>query len=229
MKYKLAILLVLTVGLGLSFGIHSFENGISAQLPSQSEIVSRNIDDSDGELPWRPVPTSQPIRLAQALVSDAEVIDSPTPTPLPPKTFTIEKIEPLPEEKTVLITFSEEVDMDELRNRGDVEPYANLRWWNSSVQGRVLRLKGRFDYGRDYEISFPQKVTSRSGKTYRPTLVKFHMPDRPQALEFTEKKTLIERNSRQMIHLDVVNIDEIQFEGIQVPPMALPLARSMVK
>ncbi|MCA9446963.1 MAG: hypothetical protein KC931_07600, partial [Candidatus Omnitrophica bacterium] len=229
MKYKLAILLVLTVGLGLSFGIHSFENGISAQLPSQSEIVSRNIDDSDGELPWRPVPTSQPIRLAQALVSDAEVIDSPTPTPLPPKTFTIEKFEPFPEEKTVLLTFSEEVDMEELRNRGEVQPYAYLDWWSSSVQGKVFRLKGGFEYGNEYEITFPEKVTSRNGKTYRPSLVKFHMPDRPQALEFTEKKTLIERNSRQMIHLDVVNIDEIQFEGIQVPPMALPLARSMVK
>ena len=233
MKIKFGIMLALAVGIALGFGIQFFDSpemDADVLLSTDFPKSYKSLEEDQG---WQALPPPGPIRLAQSREATSDPLPTrpptATPTPVPPRTFTIETIEPLPEEKTALITFSEEVDMDELRNRGDVEPYANLQWWNSTVQGKVLRLKGGFDYGNDYQISFPPKLTSRNGKTYRQTLTRFHMPNRPQTLEFTENKTLIERNSRQMIHLDVVNIDEIQFEGIQIPPIVLPLARSFVE
>ncbi len=231
MKYILSILMVLAVGLGLSVGITSVENRLAEPPLSQGASSLKDYENLEESEDWNWIPTPRPLVLAQGLRSDPRPTNSPTATPTPTQKpfFTIEKFEPIPEEKTVLITFSEEVEMDDLRNRGDIEPYANLRWWNSSVQGKVLKLKGDFGYDKDYEISFTRSLMSKNRKTYRQTMGEFHMPDRPQGLEFSEDKTLIERNSRQMIHLDVVNIDEIQFEGLQVPPIALAMARALVE
>jgi uncharacterized protein YfaS (alpha-2-macroglobulin family) len=50
------------------------------------------------------------------------------------------------------------------------------------------------------------------------------MPDLPAAIRFVDGKTVIERDSRQMLHVRLQNVESVQFQGLRVPPLLLPIA-----
>ena len=62
------------------------------------------------------------------------------------------------------------------------------------------------------------------GLTYVPTVTSFFMPDRPPKVEFVEKKSLIERDSRELLHVRAQNVKSLLLEGIRIPPLLLPQA-----
>lgn len=142
--------------------------------------------------------------------------------------FTITSIEPDPEESFVSIKFSAPVSWQVLQRNLETAPSARIQWYSSEYdsQSNILRLKGDFKHGVQYRISLPRVAKGAVGSVYRETLSTFTMPDRKPLLKFAESQTLIERDSRQMLHVNVTNVDELLFEGVSVPPALIPLVVS---
>jgi len=151
----------------------------------------------------------------------------PAPGYDPQKHFTIVKIEPDPGKEEVKIFFSQPVVLESLRGNLRLLPRVKIAW-NRTVMSPdgVLRLRGAFRYGAGYLLTLPD--TLRMGhKTYRTTVNSFYMPDRPPKVEFVGPQRVIERDSRQLLHVRAVNVNNLKFEGIRVPPLLLPLAMAM--
>ncbi len=142
----------------------------------------------------------------------------------PQKHFTIRKILPDPEKEAVKIIFSAPVPVEMLRGNLRLLPRIKLDWDSSSMTpAGVLTLKGAFRYGSPHYIDLPENLETK-GKTYLPTVTKFTMPDRQVRVEFVENKRVIERDSRQFLHVRTVNVQEVFLESLRVPPVLLPQA-----
>ena len=138
--------------------------------------------------------------------------------------FTITKIEPHAGREEVNIFFSQPVPLDILRAYLGLLPRVKLDWHRSRVSSSgVLTLKGDFKYGAGHVVTMKEGVTV-NGRTYVPTVTTFMMPDRPALVEFVGAKRVIERDSRQLLHVRVANVDNLKLEKIQVPPLLLPQA-----
>ena len=103
-------------------------------------------------------------------------------------------------------------------------PLSKIDWRHSAMtqEGR-LTLKGRFKFGLGYVVNLPENF-KLVGLTYVPTVTSFFMPDRPPKVEFVEKKSLIERDSRELLHVRAQNVKSLMLEGIRIPPLLLPQA-----
>ena len=132
---------------------------------------------------------------------------------------------------TVNITFSAHVDKRQLRDQLQLFPAAYVWWWESSVTGNVLSLKGRFMRGRQYRVSLPAGFRS-SGAEFAGGEVEFTVPDhQPQVYwqgfegpSDTTFQPVIERDSRQLVHANTVNIEQLLCETLRVPPLLVPHA-----
>lgn len=140
------------------------------------------------------------------------------------KQFTITKIEPNASKEEVNIFFSHPVPLDILRAYLRLLPRVKLDWNRSRVSpSGVLTLKGDFKYGAGHVVTMEKGLTV-AGRTYVPTVTTFMMPDRPPLVEFVGPKRVIERDSRQLLHVRVSNVDNLNVEKIRVPPLLLPQA-----
>ena len=103
-------------------------------------------------------------------------------------------------------------------------PLVKIDWRQSTMspEGR-LTLKGKFKFGIGYVVTLPENF-SLTGLAYAPTVTSFFMPDRPPKVEFIERQNLIERDSRQLLHVRAQNVKSLLLEGIRVPPLLLPQA-----
>jgi hypothetical protein len=138
--------------------------------------------------------------------------------------FTIAKIEPDAKKEEVHLYFSKPVPLEGLRTNLRLLPLVKLDWRHSTMDtAGHLTLKGRFRYGIGYVVNLPEKFTL-AGLTYAPTVTSFFMPDRPPQLEFIEKKSLIERDSRELLHVRARNVQSLLLEGIRIPPLLLSFA-----
>jgi uncharacterized protein YfaS (alpha-2-macroglobulin family) len=147
-----------------------------------------------------------------------------TTTYNPKKNFTIQTIIPNPGKEVVIIVFSEPVPKEILQGNLRFLPRIKLNWDASSMSPQgVLTLKGAFHYGAPYYINLPESLEVK-GKTYFPTLTKFTMPDRLVRVEFVDQKRVIERDSRQLLHVRTVNVQQVFLESVRVPPVLLPQA-----
>jgi uncharacterized protein YfaS (alpha-2-macroglobulin family) len=140
------------------------------------------------------------------------------------KHFTIIKIAPDAVQEEVKVYFSQPLDLDSLRGNLRLLPRIKLDWrrMTMSPQG-VLTVRGAFRYATGYLITLPPTLHA-GGKTYVQTVHTFYMPDRPPKVEFLGPKFVIERDSRQLLHVRAQNVNNLKFEGIRVPPLLLPLA-----
>ena len=140
------------------------------------------------------------------------------------KHFTIKEILPDPENEAVKIVFSDPTPVEILQGTLRFLPQVKLNWDGSTMSPQgVLTLKGAFRYGSPHYINLPETLEVK-GKTYVPTVTKFTMPDRLVRVEFVENKRVIERDSRQLLHVRTVNIQHVFWEGLRVPPVLLPQA-----
>jgi alpha-2-macroglobulin len=143
--------------------------------------------------------------------------------------FTIVKIEPDAGKEEVRVFFSQAPMFDNLRSNLRLLPRVKIDWNRCTLTPEgVLTLRGAFRYGAGFLISLPESL--RLGpKTYRQTVNSFFMPDRPPKVEFVGPQRVIERDSRQLLHVRTQNVNNLRFEGIRVPPLLLPLALAVEK
>jgi hypothetical protein len=147
----------------------------------------------------------------------------------PKQHFTITKIEPDPAAEEVRVFFSQPLGLENLQGYLRLLPRVKIDWERSKIDSQgVLRLRGAFRYGTGYLLTLPE--TLRVGpKTYLPTVNSFFMGDRPPKVEFVGDQSVIERDSRQLLHVRAQNVNNLRFEGIRVPPLLLPLALAVEK
>jgi uncharacterized protein YfaS (alpha-2-macroglobulin family) len=139
------------------------------------------------------------------------------------QTFTILKIEPDAANEEVRIIFSHPVSLDSLRGNLRLLPFVKLDWRKSAAKEATVTLKGGFKYGTGYLVALPENLPA-GGRTYNPTIHSFVMPDRPPKVEFVGAKSVIERDSRQLLHVKAQNVKTLLYEGLRIPPLLLPLA-----
>jgi len=139
-------------------------------------------------------------------------------------TFTIQEITPDQVSWRVSLFFSHPVALADLKPNLSIFPQIPIDWEKSKlVTPQVLSLAGDFKPGQRHLVSLPQGLKS-NGLAYRPTKDSFVMPDLKPRLEFLDQGSVIERDSRQMLHLRLVNLDRLRMESLRVPPLLLPLA-----
>ena len=142
------------------------------------------------------------------------------------RSFTISRIDPNPDNQSLTITFSETCSIAELKNLLKISP--PTRWeFSGSLSGLSISLKGDFRPGQDYGVFLPEAFEC-NGRRYTQTLHRFKWPDLEPSIRFAENETVIERDSRQMIHLHVTNVEELRFDGLQIPPLLVPLAATRI-
>ena len=142
--------------------------------------------------------------------------------PQPPKTFTIAGIEPAADSSgTVQITFTGKCYIDNLKDKLKLFPPVPIDWNNSKFVGNSVSLKGQFKYDQEYTVTIPEG-TECSGNKYVKTITSFKVPDLTPDIQFIGTDTVIERDSRQMLHLKVTNVEELRFRGLAVPPLFAP-------
>ncbi|MBM4273200.1 MAG: hypothetical protein FJ134_01885 [Deltaproteobacteria bacterium] len=138
--------------------------------------------------------------------------------------FTIVKIEPDAKREEVRILFSQPMPLAVLRENLNLLPRVKINWRRSAVSAEgVLTLQGNFKFGAGYVVNLPDNLVVRN-KTYVKTVNTFFLPDRVPKVEFVENKSVIERDSRQLLHVRAQNVKTLEFEGVKVPPLLLPLA-----
>ena len=147
----------------------------------------------------------------------------------PKQHFTIVKIEPDAGAEEVRVFFSQPLGLESLQGNLRLLPRVKIDWNRTKLDSKgVLRLRGAFRYGTGYLLTLPE--TLRVGqKTYHQTVNSFFMTDRPPKVEFVGPQSVIERDSRQLLHVRAQNVNNLRFEGIRVPPLLLPLALAVEK
>ncbi|MDO9531630.1 MAG: alpha-2-macroglobulin family protein, partial [Deltaproteobacteria bacterium] len=129
----------------------------------------------------------------------------------------------------VRVFFSQPLLLENLQGNLRLLPRVKVDWNRTKLDSKgVLKLRGAFRYGTGYLLTLPQ--TLRVGqKTYHQTVNSFFMADRPPKVEFVGSQSVIERDSRQLLHVRAQNVNNLRFEGIRVPPLLLPLALAVEK
>jgi hypothetical protein len=147
----------------------------------------------------------------------------------PKQHFTIIKIEPDPAAEEVRVFFSQPLLLENLQGNLRLLPRVKIDWNRTKIDSQgVLRLRGAFRYGAGHLVTLPE--TLRVGqKTYHQTVNSFFMGDRPPKVEFVGPQNVIERDSRQLLHVRAQNVNNLRFEGIRVPPLLVPLALAVEK
>lgn len=137
------------------------------------------------------------------------------------KNFTIAGIEPDPAAGLVKITFTEACYADNLRNKIRIFPPVQIDWNNSHFNDKVVLLRGNFRNSQDYTIAIPEE-TECKGYKYVKTINTFKVPDLESGLQFIDPDTVIERDSRQMLHVKVTNVEELVVQSLGIPPLLVP-------
>ena len=142
----------------------------------------------------------------------------------PEKQFTIVNLEPDAVKEEVRVTFSQPIPLEVIRYKLKLVPPVKINWENSTVSEEgVLTLKGTFKYGSHYVINLPDNF-SYNRRAYVKTLNTFFLPDMLPRVEFVDHKSVIERDSRQLLQIQVRNLDRLVLDTITVPPILLPMA-----
>ncbi len=142
----------------------------------------------------------------------------------PEKQFTIVKIEPDAGKEEVRVIFSQPLPLEVIRPKLQLVPPVKINWEKSTVTDEgVLTLRGAFKFGANYVLNLPDTFTYNR-RTYVKGLNSFFLPDMAPRAEFIDQKSVIERDSRQLLQVRVRNLDSLILEGIKVPPILLPMA-----
>jgi hypothetical protein len=93
---------------------------------------------------------------------------------------------------------------------------------------KTIVLAGRFKKKTNYTIVLPEGFVS-NGRPYKATLTAFQFGSLPPKIEFADTRTVIERNSRQMLHTSLINVDELVLKGLSLPPVMAPMALAITE
>lgn len=143
-----------------------------------------------------------------------------TSTQLDSSKFTILNIIPDLKKKKVEMLFSSSCSQKVLRDNLKIFPPAQIYWYRSQVINGTVRLRGSFNPGQKYNVVLPPNL-SCAGKMYEQTLTSFQMPDLTAKLSWAEPGSVIERDSREMLHVKLTNVEELEIEGVDIPPLLI--------
>ena len=143
------------------------------------------------------------------------------------KKYSITKITPHSKKRIVDLVFTPNCSVAALEYKIRFFPPVNVQWYNSDANDKsyTYSIKANFKAGQNYAVVIPQDLRC-NGLNYKSKAESFKMPDLQSSIAFSEKGTVVERDSRQMIHVDLVNIDELLFQGAQLSPIVAPFART---
>lgn len=144
--------------------------------------------------------------------------------------FTITSFESRGSDRSTLrVAMSSACSKDELLRKTNIYPPVRINWWNSSQPNEsTIDINGLFKPGEQYTFSIPDGFVC-SGNAYKPTIVTYKVPDLDEHVSFQGEGTLVERDSRQMIHLKLVNVDELKMRITSIPPIMVPLSHAHSK
>ena len=142
------------------------------------------------------------------------------------KYFTINKILPeRPFKKRVTIELNHSISYTELmawfkRDKPKIIPRMDLDWDISYTDRNKITLKGDFREGQKYSLIFKPGFEI-DGKKYKATKSSFVI-EPLSYIGFFNEKTVIEKNSKQLLHLNLKNIDRFTVNTLSIPPIYLP-------
>jgi uncharacterized protein YfaS (alpha-2-macroglobulin family) len=174
-------------------------------------------------------PSKKETQKEKAVTPSIQAPKAPEEKMPPPKSFTITGIEPGPQASGVVkITFTETCYADNLKDKLRIFPPVQIDWSNSQFTDKTLLLKGQFKCEQEYTVTIPESVECR-GKRYVKTKNTFKMPDLDSGIQLADPDTVIERDSRQMLHAKVTNVEELLFQGFRIPPLVAPQVIKEIK
>jgi hypothetical protein len=140
-------------------------------------------------------------------------------------TVTVLEIRPSPETGEVAVRFSRPVTPLALRDRLRVIPPVEVDWERSGMDfaAAEVTLRGEFTPGRRHVLLIPEGELL-DGARYVKTKSEFVMPERPPRLLWLDERRVVERDSRQLVHLRLTNVENLVAESIRVPALLLPVA-----
>ena len=144
--------------------------------------------------------------------------------------FTIKKIiVARPYERQVTLELDHEISYAALiawfkRDKPKISPRLEeeLDWGISYTKRNQISLKGDFKAGQRYSLIFKPGFEI-DGKRYKATKSSFVI-EPLSTIGFFNQNNVIERNSKQLLHLNLKNIDKFTVNTISIPPVYLPYA-----
>ena len=108
------------------------------------------------------------------------------------------------------------------RDKPKIVPRLELDWDISYTKRNQISLKGDFKTGQRYSLIFKPGFEI-DGKRYKATKSNFVI-EPLSSIGFFNQNNVIERNSKQLLHLNLKNIDRFTVNTISIPPIYLPYA-----
>ena len=142
--------------------------------------------------------------------------------------FTIKKITiARPYEKQVTLELNHDISYPALigwfkRDKPKIMPRLELDWDISYTKRNQITLKGDFREGQRYSLIFKPGFAI-DGKKYKPTKSSFVIEPLSE-IGFFNTNNVIERNSKQLLHLNLKNVDRFTVHSMHIPPIYLPFA-----
>ena len=142
--------------------------------------------------------------------------------------FTIKKIiVARPYERQVTLELDHDISYLTLmawfkRDKPKITPRLELDWSVSYTKPNQISLKGDFKAGQRYSLIFKPSFEI-DGKRYKATKSSFVI-EPLSTIGFFNQNNVIERNSKQLLHLNLKNIDKFTVNTISIPPIYLPYA-----
>jgi len=143
------------------------------------------------------------------------------------ETFTIEKISTNMGKKEVILILDHTISYPTLfkwysKRKPKISPRLDIDWNISYLTRNKITLTGDFKIGQKYSIVFPPNFKV-DGRIYKRTTSSFTI-EPPADIEFFNDRDVIERDSRQLLHLNLTNVGNLLIRTVNVPPILLPQA-----
>ena len=142
------------------------------------------------------------------------------------KYFTINKITPSrPYEKQVILELDHDITLSSLtlwskREKPRILPHLDIDWEVNPDKRNEIKLKGDFQEGKRYSLVLKPGF-KLDGKQYKPTKSTF-LIEPLSYISFFNENNVIEKNSKQLLHLNLTNIDRFMVQSTHIPPVYLP-------
>ena len=137
-------------------------------------------------------------------------------------TYTIESIEPDMGNNYIYVKFSKSISDRHRYSSEKIKIFPPVSFSISYENMDTLRIYGEFKHNQKYTIQVDQSLKSEDGSDYTATKNTFVYPDFPPSIEFYNDGDAIELHSRQLLHTQIRNVNEIIYQGIDIPAALLP-------
>ncbi|MEW6087483.1 MAG: alpha-2-macroglobulin family protein [bacterium] len=108
-----------------------------------------------------------------------------------------------------------------IRNSIKFFPHTMIAHTNIDSNNSV-DVHGDFIQGQNYKVLVGENFKSTDGRKYVEGTNSFIIPDYLPSIKYSDAGSIIERDSRQMLNVKIMNVNEILYEGLKIPPILIP-------